>query len=99
MRKSFIKAENILPLSMLICAALFIITGCGKKDNAGTPKTESDAALESAAEMKAEPSKVLVEVNGIKFTQADADKEISGKLAGLWGRFPRPSWYRSGRRC
>ena len=88
MRKSFIKAENMLPLSMLICAALFIITGCGKKDNAGTPKTESDAALESVAALKVEPSKVLVEVNGIKFTQADADKEISGKLAGLLGQVP-----------
>jgi len=88
MKIFFTKAENLLTLSMLICTALFIITGCGKNDTAGTPKTESDAALESVTAPKAEPSKVLVEVNGKKFTQADADKEISGKLAGLLGQVP-----------
>jgi len=88
MKKSFAIVENMLTLSMLICTTLFIIAGCGKNDTAGTPKTESDAALESVTAPKAEPSKVLVEVNGKKFTQADADKEISGKLAGLLGQVP-----------
>lgn len=88
MKKNFNKANYLLPLCLLICAALFIITGCGKSDTAGTPKTESEAALESAGAPKAEPSKVLVEVNGKKFTQADADKELSGKLAGLLGQVP-----------
>lgn len=88
MKRYFARVKNLLPLSMLICAALFIITGCGKNDTAGTPKTKSDAALESAAAPKAEPSKVLAEVNGKKFTQADADKEISSKLAGLLGQVP-----------
>jgi len=88
MKKSFTKAENLLPLIMLVCAALFIITGCSKSDTAGTSKTKPGAALESGSAQQAEPSKVLAEVNGRKFTQADADKEISGKLASLLGQVP-----------
>ena len=88
MKKSFTNAENLLPLSMLICAALFIITGCSKSDTAGTAKTELGAEQKSAAAPKAEPSKVLAEVNGRKFTQADADKEISGKIDSLLGQVP-----------
>ncbi|MCX5903689.1 MAG: peptidylprolyl isomerase [Proteobacteria bacterium] len=88
MKKSFTKADNLLPLIMLVCAALFIITGCGKSDTAGTSKAKPGAALESGSAQQAEPSKVLAEVNGRKFTQADADKEISGKLASLLGQVP-----------
>ena len=68
MKKSFTNAENLLTLSMLICAALFIITGCGKSDTAGTAKTELGAEQKSGAAQKIEPSKVLAEVNGRKFT-------------------------------
>ena len=88
MIKNITKAEKLLPLIILFCAAIFIITGCGKSDTAGTPKTDSNAALEGVAASKSAPSKVLVEVNGKKFTQADADKDISSKLASLLGQVP-----------
>jgi len=83
MKILFTKAENLLP-GMLICAALFIITGCDKSDTSGTSKTMPGAEQENSAIL----SKVLVEVDGRKFTQADADKEISSKLTSLLGQVP-----------
>lgn len=84
MKIIFKKAEKLLSPAFVVCAALFIITGCGKSDTSGTAKTMPGAEQENSAVL----SKVLVEVDGRKFTQADADKEISGKLASLLGQVP-----------
>jgi peptidyl-prolyl cis-trans isomerase C len=84
MKRYFMKVKNLLPLIILLCAAFLINTGCGKNDTSGTAKTMPGAEQENSAVL----SKVLVEVDGKKFTQGDADKQISSKLAGLLGQVP-----------
>ena len=85
------------PAAFIICiAALMLVTaGCNKKESDSLPSLtpEAEKAVPTQKESKAsktpaDPGKVLVEVDGKKFTEGDADAEINKSLAMYMGQIP-----------
>jgi FKBP-type peptidyl-prolyl cis-trans isomerase (trigger factor) len=87
-----LKKKRPLYAIFIFCVALMVAIGCNKKDSAApSGSTEGNAAKPAAqkpAVSKSDPAKVLVEVDGKKFTQTEADKEIDMKLASAMGQLP-----------
>jgi len=85
------------PAAFIICiAVLMLVTaGCNKKESDSLPSLtpEAEKAVPAQKESKAskpatDPGKVLVEVDGKKFTEGDADAEINKSLAMYMGQIP-----------
>jgi len=83
-----------IPAALIICivAAMLVTAGCNKKDSDSLPSLTPEAQKGDTApkETKAatDPGKVLVEVDGKKFTQGEADAEINKSLAMYMGQIP-----------
>jgi len=83
-----------IPAALIICiiAVMLVTAGCNKKDSDSLPSLTPEAKKESTPqkETKAttDPGKVMVEVDGKKFTQGEADAEINKSLAMYMGQIP-----------
>lgn len=100
MKRIAMKGKSPLYLIIFMCTVTVVISGCNKKDaatsagssaqqEAAAGKTDStEVKVEKAVTAKTDPAKVLVEVNGKKFTQGEADNEINSRLSGAMGQIP-----------
>jgi len=86
-----------IPAAFIICIAVLMLvtSGCNKKESDSLPSLtpEAEKAVPTQKESKAsktpaDPGKVLVEVDGKKFTEGDADAEINKSLAMYMGQIP-----------
>ncbi len=83
-----------IPAALIIgiAAVILVTSGCNKKDSDSLPSlsTEAQKDVPAQKETKAatDPGTVLVEVDGKKFTQGEADAEINKSLAMYMGQIP-----------
>ena len=92
---SFMKLRTPAALIACIAALMLVTAGCSKKESDSLPSLspQEQKAPQAQKESKAvtppaDPGKVLVEVDGKKFTEGDADAEITKSLAMYMGQIP-----------
>ena len=89
---SFMKRRSPAALSICIVALMLVTAGCNKKDSDTLPSLTPEAKKELPAQKESkaatDPGKVLVEVDGKKLTQGEADAEINKGLAMYMGQIP-----------
>ena len=92
---SVVKWRTSAAFIVCITAVLLVTAGCNKKESDSLPSLnpQEQKAAPAQKESKAvtppaDPGKVLVEVDGKKFTEGDADAEITKSLAMYMGQIP-----------
>jgi len=96
------KRRTPAALSICIVALMLVTVGCNKKDSDSLPSLAPEAKKEVPAQKESkavtDPGKVLVEVDGKKLTQGEADAEINKGLAMYMGQIPEEQLGRSAKR-